>query len=525
MPDAIGAAARAWPMSFSSLHFVFFLPLCAGAYFLLPGRLRRAWLLLCSYWFYFFAAPRYLPVLLLGTLASWAGGLWASGRKTQRARRGCMLAAVGFLLLILAFFKVNGFFAVFLSPLFAALGASYSGGLFTTAAALGISFYTFTAAGYLIDVYRGDVAAEKNLLNYALFLGFFPSVAMGPINRAGVLLPQLKDTARRFSPAGAADSLRTMAIGLFKKLAVADTLAVFTGAVYGNLPAYSGLTLTAAALCFALQLYFDFSGYTDIARGAAKLLGIHLPQNFQNPYYATNFSQFWQRWHISLSCWLQDYIFTPLVWSRWPEKLPLLRRFAKKPPVLSSIAAVFVVSGVWHGDTLCFLVWGALMALYRIGEELLHRVLGKPKKHPGLAARIGKTAVVLVLWVEGLVFFKVGMAHGGTVADALSALGRQFVPGGSLAADVFGAVQSGFYQDSRIAMLFIAFMAFCLALALWADWAQCHRLKGGSLAAGVAGLPAAAKWLVYFVLAVCCFAGFVLQSGGFSGTSFLYGGF
>lgn len=541
MPFAFaGAAAARWQqladslqMSIQNAHFLVFLPVVVGAYFLLPVKLRKAWLLLASYYFYFFAAPQYLWVLLAGTAFSYGMGRVVAAATTRRGKNAALFVGVAGSVLALAFFKYNGFFARFLSPLYSALGISLTQitGYFTTVGALGISFYTFMAIGYLIDVHRGDVPAQKNLATYALFLGFFPAVSQGPISRAGVLMPQLENHARKFNTKTAADALRLMAVGFFKKLAVADTLALFTSAVYGNsqaLAGYTGLTLLLAAVCYALQLYFDFSGYSDIALGAAGLLGIQLPQNFNTPYFATNFSGFWARWHISLSTWLQDYIFTPLVWSRWTEKLPLLGKRVKGPPVLSSIIIVFMVSGIWHGNNLCFVVWGALQAAYRVGEEVLHRTLGKPKKRPPLASRIGKTAVVLVLWVESLVFFVVGaQTRGGGVGAALSAIFRQF-RGWSIAQtgqDFYNAIWNGFYNQRVLVLAFIAFMVFCLALALWADWLQAFKLKGKSLVVGVQMLRAPLRWLVYFVVVACCFAAFIAQSGGYGGTNFLYGGF
>lgn len=525
---ALTPLLKNWGMSFQSIHFLLFLPVAAGAYFALPQRTRKLWLLLVSYYFYFFMAGEYLLFLLAGTLFTYAAGRIIASLPKAPAKRTALLLSIGGLVLGLVFFKYNRFFAPLLEPAFARLGLAYSSKLFSTARALGISFYTFTAIGYLIDTSRGDVPAEKNLLDFALFLGFFPSVLSGPISRAGGLLPQLKNTARRFNPPEAATGIVLMALGFFKKMAVADTIAIFTAAVFSNLAGYQGLTIALATGAYALQLYFDFSGYTDIARGTAKILGIRLPQNFQNPYFSTNFSGFWARWHMSLSTWLQDYIFTPLVWSRWPERLPLLGKHIKKPPVLSSIAIVFMVSGLWHGDTLCFAVWGGLQAAYRIGEELLHRFLGKPKKNPPLARRIGKTAVVLLLWAQSLLFFAVGsMEENNSVGHAFQGFVRQFCSFSPLQAgrDIWHAVLNGWYNDTRLAALLILFGFVCLGTALWADWYQFARLKSRSLAAHILTLQPAPRRLLYLGLTLCCFAGFIAQSGYFGGGSFIYGGY
>lgn len=518
-------ASANWPMDFGSVHYLFFLPLVVGAYFCLQGTARKVWLLAASYWFYLFAAPKYGVVLLFGTLLSYSLGRWVSSRKSDQGRKISLFLSVSAMILLLCFFKYNDFFAQWLAPALARLGVDYNKDFFIVP--LGLSFYTFTAIGYLVDVSAGEVPVEKNLLHYALFLGFFASISQGPISRAGKLLPQLKDVSRKFNLTAAPDALRLLAIGFFKKLAIADTLAVFVTQVYGDVYQYQGLTLTLAAVVFAFQLYFDFSGYTDIARGSAQLLGIELPENFQNPYFSTNYSSFWSRWHMSLSSFLQDYVFMPVVWSRWTEKLPVVGKKVTRPPVLSAVAVTFLLSGIWHGDTLCFVVWGALQALFRIGEEILHRTLGKPPKKISPWRRAGKILVVLVLWIESLVFFKVGLLKNGSVQMAVDALTRQFLPQqpGALLTNLHTAAKDGFYGDGRIAALFLFFSLFCLILGLWADWVQHFRLGGKSLATALGGLSAGRRWALYMVLCLCCFAGFIGVNGGFGGGSFLYGGF
>ncbi len=527
MFQALLSASAAWPMRFTAVPYLLFLPLAIGGYFLLRGTARKAWLLLASYFFYVFAAPRYFVVLLCGTAFCYMMGVLIEKTQKDKNRRTLGIFSVLLLIVGLCFFKYNDFFAAGLAPLFAQMGLEYTADYFVAASALGISFYTFTGIAYLVDVWRKDVTAEKNILDFALFMGFFGTVTMGPICRASELMPQVKDTTRRFQPEKAGEALVLLGIGFFKKIAVADTLKIVVDAVYSDLEAYSGASLTLAAVLFTIQLYFDFSGYTDIVRGSAKLLGINLPHNFQNPYFATNFSLFWSKWHISLSRFLQDYIFMPLVWSRWTEKLPIVGKYLQKPPMLSSIAITFLISGIWHGDTLPFLVWGALQAVFRIGEECMHRYIGKPKKRPPFWVKFGKTAVVLILWTESLVFFRVGMQSQSSVSAAVSALVRQFTPVslGTVWQDVLSAVQNGFYSDTRIAMAFIAFSLMCTALALWADWWQAHRLKGKSLAVAFSGMVTWRRWVVYFIMAMCCFAGFLAQSGGFGAASFLYGGF
>ncbi len=524
---ALSLVLESWKMSFQSVHFLLFLPLSAGIYFVLPSFVRKVWLLLVSYYFYFFAAPQYLPVLFCGTLFSYIAARGIAAAQTQKGKRAFLSLGLLGLLGALSFFKYNAAYESLISPVFSSLGISYHGDYFLTAAALGISFYTFMAVGYLVDLYRGDVPLEKSFVGHALFLGFFPAVSSGPISRAGDLMPQLADVHRRFDAENWKEGLRLAAGGFFKKLAVADTLALFVNTVYGDLAAYSGATLTLAAVLFAIQLYFDFSGYTDIALGAALLFGIRLKPNFNTPFYATNFSGFWARWHMSLSGFLQDYVFMPLVWSRWTEKLPVIGKTVSKPPMLSSITIVFLISGIWHGDTMCFIMWGALQAAFRIGEELLHRYVGKPKKRPPRWQRIGKTAVVLVLWVESLVFFRVGLNSEGTVYDAFSAIVRQFTQF-SLAQTIevlYNSVAPLFYGYGYLVALFYVFTIICTSFALYADWLQCFRLKGKPWSEGVLQLKPTLRWAVYYGLVVASFIGFLIGSGGFGGASFLYGGF
>lgn len=526
----LNAADGSWKMSFQSVHFLLFLPIVVGAYFVLPSKFRKPWLLVASYYFYFFAAPRYLPLLIVATLFSYGIGIAIGHAKSKRGKSAWMWAGIIGMVAVLAFFKYNRFLSDFLTGFFANFGLNYQSSWFTTAAALGISYYTFTAIGYLIETAQGTAPAEKNLLTYALFLGFFPSISLGPINRSTDLMVQLENPPKAFDSKQATGGLRLIAIGFFKKLAVADTLSIFVSAIYASpesLAASSGFTLTLAAILFTLQLYFDFSGYTDIARGTAHLLGFKLPKNFNTPFYATNFSGFWARWHMSLSSWLQDYIFTPLIWSGWPQKLPIIGKKLKKTPVFTSIFVVFLVSGIWHGDTLSFVFWGFLQAVFRIGEELCHRIIGKPKKKLSLAKRIGKNIIVLVLWIESLVFFRIGMMANGAIADGCSAIARQFtgISFSQTAQDIYNSVWNGFYNQRMLVFAFIAFSVICLGIALWCDWAQYYYLKGGSLATALGTIKPVPRWFLYFFLVITCFIGFIIQSGGFGGSNFIYGAF
>ena len=244
---------------------------------------------------------------------------------------------------------------------------------------LGISFTSFAAIAYLIDATRGDCEVETSFIRLALFLNFFATVTQGPICRAGALLPQLS-AEHRFDAARTVRALRLYALGLFKYIAVADVLNMVVDTVFPHYADYSAPMLILTAVMYTFYLYFSFSGYSEISRATGLVLGLDLPENFKTPFYATNFSGFWSRWHISFSSWLQDYLFMPLAWAD-------LGRFGRLPTELC-VFCVFFASGFWHGSTAPFIIWGLLQAVYRVGEELLHRRFGKPKKarHPGPCA-------------------------------------------------------------------------------------------------------------------------------------------
>ena len=307
-------------------------------------------------------------------------------------------------------------------------------------------------------------------------------------------------------------------MGYFKWLAVANVLGLFTNVVFSDVRAYSGGILMLSAMVYALQLYFEFSGYSDIALAGGSILDIELPVNFNTPYFATNFSGFWSRWHISLSNWLQDYIFMPLVWSGWQTKLPVLGNKLHNPPVLTSLFCVFLFSGFWHGNTWPFVVWGLLQAVYRIGEELLHR-WRRPKKRPPLPLRIFKTAGVFILWSASLVFFRIGLVEGGTISDALYVLSAQFTGlfRAEFIADILAVTAAGFYSKTIMVYAYFAFVLLVLSLGIYMDWKQCFCLKGRHISTVLFTHAAPLRWAQYWGFTALILAAFIMQSGGFGG--------
>ena len=349
-------------MSLQSIGFFGFLLIVAAVYLHLPQRWQNPFLLAASWYFYAKAMPAMLPV----TIAI-AACTYACGRAMQRHKTAALRVGVIGLLVILAFFKYNGAFAA-------------DGGWQAVAMPLGISFYSFAAISYLIDAARGDCEVETNFIDCVLYLNFFATITQGPICRAGDLLPQLKQE-HRFDAARTVRGLRLLALGLFKMVAISDVLGLVVDEVFPNYRSYGGPMLILAAIFYTFQLYFNFSGCSEVARAVGLLLGLNLPENFKTPFFATNFSGFWSRWHISFSSWLQDYLFMPLAWA---DVSGLTGGKIQRLPAEFCVFTVFFVSGFWHGNTLPFVIWGLLQACYRLGEELMSPPLRQAQKEsPG----------------------------------------------------------------------------------------------------------------------------------------------
>ena len=495
-------------MGLQSLQYCAFLVVVAAVYLHLPVRMQSVFLLGASWVFYALAMPAMLPVtiaLAVFTYLCGRGLAWRGGaHKTAFLRLG-VIGMLG----ILAFFKYNGL-----------LGGVLHGWR-AVAMPLGISFTSFAAIAYLIDTTRGDCEVETSFIRLALFLNFFATVTQGPICRAGALLPQLS-AEHRFDAARTVRALRLYALGLFKYIAVADVLNMVVDTVFPHYADYSAPMLILTAVMYTFYLYFSFSGYSEISRATGLVLGLDLPENFKTPFYATNFSGFWSRWHISFSSWLQDYLFMPLAWAD-------LGRFGRLPTELC-VFCVFFASGFWHGSTAPFIIWGLLQAVYRVGEELLHRRFGKPKKR-GTPARVlwGKRVVVFVLWTISMVFFRVGsgnlsgMAENLGVGDAFGYLGRCLMNSWSparFAGELYSTAYTGFYANTIMVAAYWAFAALALALGIWLDHRRNFACKNKP--AEVALASAKHRNALYVVFLV----GYIMQSGGFNANAFgPYAGF
>ena len=342
-------------MLFNSWQFMAFFAAVAGCYFLLmTDRVKTTQIMLLGASLYFYASwnPVYLVLILFSVGVTWASGLFM---EKYPARKKLVLAASLILnLSILFFFKYFNFFSDLVNRVGHVTGIGRILPGFSVLLPVGISFYTFQAIGYSIDVYKGTVKAERNLLIYALFVTFFPQLVAGPIERSSNLLPQFK-TVHPFDYNRTVDGLLLATWGLFKKVFIADRLAFYVDMVYGNTAVSSGIALLTATVFFAFQILCDFSGYSDIAIGIAKVLGFDLMRNFRHPYFSKSIAEFWRRWHISLSSWFKDYVYIPLGGNR-----------VSIPRYYFNLLATFLISGLWHGAALHFVAWGALHGIYQI---------------------------------------------------------------------------------------------------------------------------------------------------------------
>ncbi|WP_312298600.1 MBOAT family O-acyltransferase [Chryseobacterium sp.] len=342
-------------MLFNSIGFAIFLPIVFLLYWLVTNknlRLQNILLLLASYYFYACWDWRFLFLLMFSTLLDYFTGLKMQNAENQKGKRFWFWLSITINLGFLGVFKYYNFFAQSFAEAISHVGLQVNPWTLQVILPVGISFYTFHGLSYVIDIYKGRIKAESNFVDYAVFVSFFPLLVAGPIERATHLLPQIKKR-RTFNYTQAVDGLRQILWGLFKKIVIADNCAEFANQIFNSSADQSGSTLALGAVFFAFQIYGDFSGYSDIAIGTARLFGIDLLRNFAFPYFSRDIAEFWRRWHISLSSWFKDYLYIPLGGSKGGNWMRIRNTFI-----------IFIVSGFWHGANWTFIVWGALNALF-----------------------------------------------------------------------------------------------------------------------------------------------------------------
>ena len=375
-------------MLFNSWQFSLFLPAVFAIYWALPHRFRWFIILISSYWFYMSWNVRYVVLILFTTIVSYLAAIMIE--RFRKHGKAIMITALVMCLGVLFVFKYFNFISQSLSDFLNMFALHLHPMTLKLMLPVGISFYTFQTLGYVIDVYRGTTKAEHHFGIYAAFISFFPQLVAGPIERTNNLLPQIK-ARHEFSYGQGTYGLKLMAWGFFKKLAVADVLAVYADIVFNNVYSYRGFALVIAVFFFSIQIYCDFSGYSDIARGCAKLFGIELMENFRSPYFSASIREFWGRWHISLSTWFRDYVYIPLGGNR-----------CSKVRHWMNLMITFMVSGLWHGANWTFVVWGMVHGLAQVAEDMM-----RPSGKRGILRVIGVYAFVCAAWV----FFRAQDLH------------------------------------------------------------------------------------------------------------------
>jgi len=385
-------------MLFNSFHFLIFFPVVTALYFIIPHRWRWAWLLAASCYFYMAFIPVYILILFFTIAVDYVSGIAiesAAGRR-RKLYLGCSLAAnVG----VLALFKYFNFLNANFAAAFHSMGWQYPVHDLSLLLPIGLSFHTFQSMSYTIEVYRGRHRAERHPGILALYVLFYPQLVAGPIERPQNLLDQFR-TEHFFDYRRVADGLKLMAWGFFKKLVIADRLAAVVDRVYGDPSACDGIALLVGTFCFTYQIYCDFSGYSDIAIGAAQVMGFRLMNNFAQPYFSGSIPEFWRRWHISLSTWFRDYLYITMGGNRVSRL-----RWAV------NIMVVFMVSGMWHGANWTFFVWGAIHGLCLMLTPLVGGAFGRLERFAGMDrfpwfGRCIRVAVTFMVVSFAWIFFR-----------------------------------------------------------------------------------------------------------------------
>ena len=476
-------------MLFNSFEFAVFLPVVFLLYWFVFNRnvkWQNLFIVVASYVFYGWWDWRFLILIAFTSLCSYGSGLLID-KFRDMPRRAKMVNVLNIVvnLLILGLFKYYDFFVTSFADVF--LGGKTDGLLLKVILPVGISFYTFQALSYSIDVYRGKLEPTRDVVQFFAYVSFFPQLVAGPIERATNLLPQFAKP-RVFTYEAGAEGMRQILWGLFKKMVVADNCATYVDQVFSSYQAHSGSTLLLAAILFAFQIYGDFSGYSDIAIGTGKLFGIKLMRNFNVPYFSRDIAEFWRRWHISLTTWFRDYLYIPLGGSR-----------CSKAKIVRNTFVIFLVSGLWHGANWTFIAWGAYHALLFLPLILL----GKNRKYRDVVAQdrllpslkeVGQMLVTFFLVVIGWIIFRAE-----SIGQAWDYIGRLF--SGSL-----------FSVPWIYSATYILPMPFLLGILVLVEWFGRKKECPIEVFQG----PVTGRWLVYvsLVALVFCF--------GASSESFIY---
>ena len=399
-------------MLFNSFIYLLFFPAVCLVYYIIPHKIRWFFLLLVSYFFYMNWEPVYALLIGLSTVITYLCAYQFDLVKNKRTRKILLISSVILNFGILFLFKYYNFITDSVFELLTNFGLRVHFPEFKLLLPVGISFYTFQAVGYSIDVYHKKLDHEKHFGKYALFVSFFPQLVAGPIERAKNLLPQFSSEVK-FSYSKAIEGSKLIIWGYFMKVVVADRLSIYVDLIYNNAEMHSSISLIVATIFFAFQIYCDFAGYSNIAIGSAKILGFDLMTNFRRPYFAKNVSDFWSRWHISLSTWFKDYVYIPMGGNRVSKR----RKFF-------NLLLTFVVSGLWHGANWTFVIWGALNGVFQVVLSIFKlKKIRKKSKFISLFNVIITFVLINFTWI----FFRAN-----NLSDAILIIERIFTKTGAL---------------------------------------------------------------------------------------------
>jgi len=383
-------------MLFNSIEFLIFFPITVIIYFISPQRFKNIWLLVASCFFYMYLVPAYITILLVIVLIDYFSGIIISKTCLEK-RRLILVISIISNCSILFFFKYINFFNINISWLIHLFGIDISPSVINIILPIGLSFHTFQSMGYVIDVYRGKLKPERNIITYALYVMFFPQLVAGPIERATNLLPQLK-TEHKFDLKLASEGLRLILWGMFQKVVIADRLAIIVNGVFSAPKNYDGSVFIVTSCLFLVQIYCDFCGYSDIAIGCARIIGIKLTMNFNSPFASKSVGEFFNRWHISLMNWIKDNIYFPLCKSK------LLKRKARL-----NLLIMFIISGLWHGANWTFVLWGTINGCFIILEKYKNKAFSRLKSKYKVSFSVPNFIRVLITFLLvsfGAIFFR-----------------------------------------------------------------------------------------------------------------------
>lgn len=482
-------------MLFNSLHFALFFPIVFALYFILNPKYRWVLLLIASYYFYMSWNPIYILLILFSTVVDYFVAILIN--KTQEKNKRRLLLYISLLanLGLLFIFKYYNFFDEAVADIASVFGYEHSRSVINILLPVGISFYTFQTLSYTIDVYTKKQSAQKHFGKFALYVSFFPQLVAGPIERSTHLMPQFDQTFS-FDYLRITNGLKLMFWGLFKKIVIADRLSLIVNQVYGNPADYDGFALLLATFLFAFQIYCDFSGYSDVAIGCAKVFGFDLMDNFRIPYYSKSISEFWKRWHISLSTWFRDYVYIPLGGNR-----------TLKWRWYFNLFITFFISGIWHGAAWTFVIWGALHGFYLIFAIVFH----SSKEKVNGALRLYQNTVVKKIIQIFTTFLLVDFAwiffRAGSVPDAMLIIRKIFTMDLNIHSWIMSLYTIGVDRNGLI----ISFLSiFLMEMVHFYD-------RGNSFIEKLNGLNRWKRWSIYYF-----FIFYFLFFGTFSQQGFIY---